>query len=97
MMINEGLNKRPTGHFARQRLVWILPECAGTQLCTLGVDMRFRNIMMSLAIITLFGCGNDPETIQISINDVVLRAELARTPENRETGLMYRKKMPDDY
>jgi uncharacterized protein len=43
------------------------------------------------------GCGNDPATILLTINDAALEVEVARTTEEKSTGLMHRESMPADY
>lgn len=43
------------------------------------------------------GCGNEPATILLTINDAALEVEVARTTEEKSTGLMHRESMPADH
>ena len=43
------------------------------------------------------GCGNEPATILLTINDATLEVEVARTTEEKSTGLMHRESMPADH
>jgi hypothetical protein len=42
------------------------------------------------------GCGNSPETYSLTINDTELHVEAAVTQEEKQRGLMHRKKLADD-
>ena len=42
-------------------------------------------------------CSNGPATILLTINDAALKVEVARTSEEKITGLMHREKMPSDH
>jgi len=64
----------------------------------------FRNVYLTVTFVLLFVMGNAAPVNQkcrifvISDNGIktLVNAEIADTPEERETGLMYRKSMKDD-
>ena len=55
-------------------------------------NRRYRCFFVFLAFLPLISCGGK-EKVVLTINDVKLTAEVVRTPESRNKGLMYRKSM----
>lgn len=49
---------------------------------------KFALVFLLLAL--LASCGSGSEMHEIQIGDVLLRVEIANTPENRQRGLMFR-------
>ena len=62
--------------------------------------MRYRFIVILLAIVTIavsfIVYRYHSRTITIRVGDTYLVVEVARTPEARQLGLMYRQRLPED-
>lgn len=63
--------------------------------------MRFKYVLFPLLIaIFISGCENTGikklSTVNIVINDMTIHVEIARTDQERQTGLMYRKSMGEN-
>jgi hypothetical protein len=56
---------------------------------------QFFILLFSLSCAILFGC-RDPQQPRVCINDHCFQVELAKTPEERARGLMFKKHLDDD-
>jgi uncharacterized membrane protein (UPF0127 family) len=54
-------------------------------------------VVMLLAVTIQYGCGDELETMDVTINGHVLHIEIARTDEEQAKGLMYRKTMAENH
>lgn len=63
----------------------------------LAMKQKILSVLISILIIALAGCGLEPPTIKISVENnsrvVAVKVEIADTREKRERGLMYRAKL----
>ena len=57
--------------------------------------LRTRYSLLFLFIITIFSCTGSMEKITLQIGKSIYVVEVARTPEERQKGLMDRKEIPD--
>ena len=68
------------------------------------VQATIRNLLIAGALLVLCGCQDKTQeksafglrTVQLRVGNVALRAEVADTPQESQTGLMFRNSLPDD-